>query len=204
MVLFFVSSAEAKDVKICGQERDSKTAMISCPSLRGDADFDGLEHFTNLKIIDLNRPRAKANLSDSTLKKIASYEHLKDTMQELRLAGKKPTGAGWKAFFASFPELTKVSAIRSSVDDTALEGLAQAKKLEELSVRESAATCSGLRHLVDLPKLKLIDVSKLDCSDKDVEVLLKLKGLEILRARGTDFSNAAHEKLTAAGIKVID
>lgn len=205
-LLLWTSVANAKQVRICGETKDSKNGLVSCKQLRSDADLDGLEHFSKVNKIDLSWPTTTQNLKDSSLEKFVSFTNLTATVRTIIASGKKPTAAGWQKFFAAFPELEVVEAARTSINDDSLAGIANAKNLKKLVMGYTAVSCSGLAHFAGHEKLKIVDVWKIEtpCTDKDVDTILKLKGLKLLKARGADLSDDALERLSDAGIKVME
>ncbi|MEL6195953.1 MAG: hypothetical protein AAFP04_08805 [Myxococcota bacterium] len=205
-LLLSAGAANAKQVRICGENKESKDGLFSCRQMRSDADLDGLEHFTKVNKIDLSWPTTAKNLKDSSLEKFASSTNLAATVREIIASGKRPTSAGWQKFFAAFPELEVVKAGRTSVDDDTLAAIAKAKNLKQLVVGRTAVSCAGLAHFAGNEKLKIVDVWKIEtpCTDKDVDTILKLKGLKIFKVRGADFSDEALERLSDAGIKVME
>jgi Leucine Rich repeat len=91
---------------------------------------------------------------------------------------------------ASLADLRRLSLSYTSVKDDDLDQLRGLKHLEQLDLRATAVTTSGLRHLAALPNLRNLGLSASNVTDEGLDCLNQLARLETLDLTSTHVTEA--------------
>ncbi len=121
----------------------------------------GMPELQGLKELRVSATRA----GDEALRAIGKMEQLEDL--DIGMCRFTPVGL---ACLGDLP-LTHLNLYQSSADDQGMAEVAKITRLEKLILNGSAVTSAGLKYLLQLPRLREVDVRALKITAADVEQL---------------------------------
>ena len=148
------------------------------------ASIDDLRELRELLIDDPNSPITAQGLAQ--LERLENLEHL-------RIRGAVDDAALTE--ICKHKNLRILNLPRGSFSDAGLEALLQLENLQQIRLGSANVTDNGVKMLVSLPAIKQIHLIDVPITDDGLAALASIEGLESLYIDGSQFSDAALDKL---------